>query len=113
MNRRSASALVSVLVTLMACGPSGRPAHDDDDDDDDDTVDAPGLATLSGRVWAPNQGPGQAPVGEEIPIAGALIYISTDKPEGIPDHVYCERCVPTPQGSVLSGADGSFSLDLT
>ncbi|MGE0872499.1 MAG: hypothetical protein AB7P03_28345 [Kofleriaceae bacterium] len=97
----------------MACGPSGRPAHDDDDDDDDDTVDAPGLATLSGRVWAPNQGPGQAPVGEEIPIAGALIYISTDKPEGIPDHVYCERCVPTPQGSVLSGADGSFSLDLT
>ncbi|MGE0546695.1 MAG: hypothetical protein AB7O24_32935 [Kofleriaceae bacterium] len=93
----------------MACGPSGRPA---DDDDDDVPVDATPSATLTGKVWAPNQGPGQAPPGEEIPIAGALIYVSTEKPMGIPDHVYCEQCVATPQGGVLSGPDGSFTLQV-
>jgi hypothetical protein len=63
-------------------------------------------------VWAPNQAPGQAMPGTEIPISGALVYITNAKPEPIPSTVYCEECVPTPQGGVLTSADGSFKLDV-
>ena len=98
---------------IAACGPSHR---GDGGGDDDTTVDAPpqgNFATLTGKVYAPNQGPGQAPAGQEIPIAGALVYVSQTQPPPIPDHVYCEQCVATPSGGILTGADGSFSLDVT
>ena len=42
-------------------------------------VDAPTATSrpITGKVWAPNQGPGQAmPAGQEIPIAGALVYVT-------------------------------------
>jgi hypothetical protein len=63
-------------------------------------------------VWAPNQAPGQAAPGQEIPIAGALVWITDVKPAPIPATVYCEECVPTPQGGVLTSADGSFKLEV-
>lgn len=101
----------ALISTLAACGPAAR--HSDDTGGDD--VDAPPAATgatVTGKVWAPNQAPGQAAPGQEIPIAGALVWITDAKPAPIPDHVYCEECVPTPQGGVLTAADGSFTLDV-
>jgi len=100
-----------MIAILAACGPSGR----SDDGGDDTSGDAPmgNFATLTGKVYAPNQGPGQAMAGQEIPVAGALVYVTTAKPADIPDHAYCEQCVPTPNGGTLTGADGSFSLDVS
>jgi len=88
---------------LVACGPPARP-------DDPNGVDAPTAAIVSGVVYAPNQGPGQAAPGQEIPISGALVYVTTTPPEPIPDHVYCEACVAPPSTGTLSAPDGSFTL---
>ncbi|HEU0033783.1 MAG TPA: hypothetical protein VFQ53_24315 [Kofleriaceae bacterium] len=104
-------ALVVSLMIAAACGPSKRDDGNGDVDAAADGSTGP-YATVTGRVWAPNQGPGMVAPGQEIPIAGALVYITTTAPEPIPDHVYCEQCVATPQGGVLTGADGSFSLDV-
>ncbi len=100
---------VLVLFTLVACGPAGR---GEDLAGADASSDTAPRATLTGTVWAPNQGPGQAPAGQEIPIAGALVYVATARPEPIPDHVYCEQCLATPDGGVLTGADGGFLLEV-
>lgn len=71
---------------------------------------------LTGRVVAPNG---------EIPIAGALVYVTGQPPAGIPDGVYCDECqvlgpndayaVTAPNGTfeILAGAGlsgGSLSL---
>ena len=108
--RNSISTLVVVFgIVVVACGPAAR-----DGGDDDGTPDAYSgpNAIVSGRVYAPNHGPGQTPAGQEIPIAGALIYVSVTQPAPIPAGVYCETCVATPGGGVLSGSDGSFSLEV-
>lgn len=112
---RIAHKALFVASLLAACGPSGRGDDGGGGGGDDTTVDATEVAyaTLTGKVWAPNQGPGQAILGQEVPIAGALVYVSQNRPAQIPDGVYCEQCVPTPNGGVLTGADGSFSLDVT
>lgn len=101
---------VFVLSMLVACGPSGRGGGGDDGTDVDASTG--NFATLTGTVWAPNQAPGQAAPGQEIPIAGALVYVSPTRPAPIPDGVYCEQCVATPSGGTLSGADGTFNLDV-
>ena len=60
-------------------------------------------ALLQGKVYAPNM---------ELPISGALVYVTSDPVEPIPDEVYCAECVEldcsTPH--TLSEADGSFTL---
>ena len=60
-------------------------------------------ATLTGTVYAPNR---------EIPISGALVYLTTGEPEPVPDGVYCAQCVEIPCDaySVLTEPDGSFEL---
>ncbi len=60
-------------------------------------------ATLRGTVYAPNL---------TIPISGALVYVSTQDPEPVPDGVYCAECVGVPCDAqfVLTNADGSFEL---
>lgn len=60
-------------------------------------------ATLTGTVYAPNG---------VIPVAGALVYVTNDPPEGIPDHVYCEECVvlPCEVDFTETDVDGTFSL---
>lgn len=60
-------------------------------------------ATLTGTVFAPNL---------EVPISGALVYVTTQDPEPIPDGVYCAECVGVPCDAqfVLTNADGSFEL---
>ncbi len=100
-----------MLAFLVACGPAGR-TPGGGDDTGDDAPPMGNFATITGKVYAPNQGPGQAMLGQEIPVAGALVYVSTARPAPIPAGVYCEQCVATPSGGVLTGADGSFSLDV-
>jgi hypothetical protein len=60
-------------------------------------------ATVTGRVFAPNM---------EIPISGALVYLTQDPVDPIPDGVYCAECVTLEcdQPYVLTAADGTFSL---
>ncbi|HEY4177009.1 MAG TPA: hypothetical protein VGM90_09270 [Kofleriaceae bacterium] len=90
-----------LVLALAACGPGdgGRP---------DAQIDG---ATLAGRVWAPDQGPGQVPPGQEVPISGARVYLAPERPADLPDHVYCDSCQAAPGSSILSGADGRFRLD--
>jgi hypothetical protein len=60
-------------------------------------------ATLTGFVYAPNL---------EIPISGALVYLTDQDPEPIPDGVYCAECVELPCDAhfVLTQPNGSFAL---
>jgi hypothetical protein len=60
-------------------------------------------ANLTGFVYAPNL---------EIPISGALVYLTDQDPEPIPDGVYCAECVELPCDAqfVLTQPNGSFSL---
>ncbi len=108
---RLATRSLLILIAFAACGPSGR-GDDTGGGGDGGSGSNGNFAEVTGKVWAPNQGPGQAMLGQEIPVAGALVYVSPTKPDPIPDHVYCEQCVATPSGGVLSGADGSFSLQV-
>ncbi|PRQ08166.1 hypothetical protein [Enhygromyxa salina] len=72
------------------------------DPGDGDCGDAPD-ALVQGKVYAPNM---------ELPISGALVYLTSQNVEAIPDEVYCAECVEldceTPY--TLTGADGSFSF---
>lgn len=60
-------------------------------------------ATLTGTVYAPNL---------QLPISGALVYVTSGPVEPPPDAVYCAECVKldcnTP--STFTGPDGSFTL---
>lgn len=60
-------------------------------------------AVVQGTVYAPNM---------ELPISGALVYMTDQPVDPVPDGVYCAECVEldceTP--FVLSEADGSFAL---
>jgi len=104
--------IVVSVVAMVACGPKGREQGDDDGADAAvDGYQGP-VSSVMGRVFAPNHGPGQTPPGQEIPIAGALVYVTTTQPPPIPDGVYCEQCVATPQGGTLTNADGSFLLEV-
>ncbi|WP_181232940.1 hypothetical protein [Enhygromyxa salina] len=60
-------------------------------------------ATLQGTVFAPNM---------QLPISGALVYLTDDPVEPVPDGVYCAACVELAcdEHFVLTGPDGSFSL---
>lgn len=108
---------VVLACSLPACGPST--GSNGDDDDDTPTVDAgPGqpdayqgpVTQITGRVWFPNQAPGLAPAGEEIPVFGAMIYLSSARPDPIPQQVYCEKCVDAPASAQFSEHDGSFQI---
>ncbi len=60
-------------------------------------------ATLRGTVYAPNQ---------EIPVSGALVYLTDERPDGIPQTVYCAECVEVPCDTpfALTEPDGSFEI---
>lgn len=82
---------------------SGSGFDDDDFDPDASTDPGPAIATLRGRVYAPNG---------EIPISGALIYLTNTMPPDIPDGVYCDKCVELGQGTphTFSAPSGEFEL---
>ncbi len=109
--------------TADEVGDSGSDVSDDADDGSDEANESsdggskfdtlvpidggcgggPNDATLTGTVYAPNG---------TIPVAGALVYVSSSEPEGIPDQVYCAECVELGCGTEFThtSADGSFSL---
>ena len=102
--------LALMTLALLACGPEAR-SNGGGVDATPMGVDAHvPQARVTGIVFAPKNGPTQVAAGLEIPIAGALIYISDVKLPPIPDGVYCEKCIDTPTGGGLSNADGSFDI---
>ena len=105
--------MLFVVSSLVACGPGGRnDGTGDDDGSGSGSGDCPTCATVTGKVWAPKWGPGEAPPGQEIPIFGATIYVTDTKPQPIPQQTFCEACIDTPQGAVASRHDGSFELPI-
>lgn len=62
--------------------------------------------TLRGKVYAPNG---------KIPIAGALLYLTKEKPAPTPGKVYCDSCVRISAGTphALTDASGAFELAAT
>jgi hypothetical protein len=60
-------------------------------------------ATLEGTVFAPNM---------KLPISGALVYVTDDPVEPVPDGVYCAECVELACDTpfTFTEPDGTFSL---
>jgi hypothetical protein len=60
-------------------------------------------AVLTGTVYAPNM---------QLPISGALVYLTDEAVEPVPDGTYCAECVELACGTpfALTNPDGSFSL---
>jgi hypothetical protein len=83
-------------------GGEGTGPGDEKDDCDPALLPDPN-SVLTGTVFAPNM---------EIPISGALVYLTDDPVEPVPDEVYCAECVKIPCDShyVLTEPDGSFEL---
>jgi hypothetical protein len=111
---RNALVKALLLVSIAACA-SKRPdktggGSGDAGVDGMGSQECVGCATVSGKVYAPKWAPGDVPPGQEIPIFGAVIWVSSSAPDPIPDHVFCESCIDAPQGGVLSSHDGTFSL---
>ena len=105
--------LAPVLALFMAaCGPSDRttPTVDAVDGGPGSGEDSEGAVTLTGTVWAPGNGPGQAVPGHEIPVANALVYVSTVRPPPIAQEVECTLCVEAPSNSIVTDAKGNFTL---
>ena len=109
-------ALLSIVVVLgiFACGPGERDNGDGNGSGSGSgSGDCPTCVTVTGRVWAPKWAPGDVPAGQEIPVFGATVYVTDQRPAAIPQQTYCESCADTPQGSVSSKHDGSFELSVT
>lgn len=118
---RTGSLLPFFVFALFACSATGSPTRDgaaqtdagsngsggngfDDDSDGDASTDpGPAVATLRGRVYAPNG---------ELPISGALVYLTKDMPPEIPDGAYCDKCVELGSGTphTFSAPSGQFEL---
>lgn len=84
--------------------------NDADPDEGDDqgggctAADLPAAdANLVGTVYAPNM---------ELPISGALVYLTKGQVEGVPDSVYCAECVELSCDThyVFTKPDGTFEL---
>lgn len=60
-------------------------------------------ASLHGVVYGPDG---------EMPVSGALVYVTNTQPEGIPQGVYCAECEELADDDdwTISNADGSFDL---
>jgi hypothetical protein len=102
-----------VVAIAAACSQATPAAIDAGDGSPDAHVDGDGAPPgdrpyVTGHVWAPNQGPGVVPPGQEIPVDGAMIHLSIERAAPIPLEVYCDRCIDIPDGAVFSGNDGSF-----
>lgn len=115
--------LSCTLLLLAGCGsdgrrPGGRPGPGDGGADGGGADSAPdfdagprvGLAQINGTVWAPGNAPGMVPVGEEIPVFGALVRVLRDRPAAIPQNTYCEQCIETSGLATATDHQGRFVL---
>lgn len=107
--------VVLLVAAIAACGPGTRDpgmGSGSGSGSGSGNPDCPTCAEVTGKVWAPRWAPGDVPAGQEIPIFGAMVYVTQTKPDPIPQKVYCEACIDAPQGGVLTSHDGSFKLDV-
>jgi hypothetical protein len=76
---------------------------DSDSDSDSDSEPEPGAGTLKGRVLSP---------AADLPIPGALVYVTPTAPEPIPDHAFNYECDDmTGKTFTFSEPDGSWQLE--
>jgi len=77
-----------------------------------DYTGPPGTGTIRGVVYSPDPPAGADPSLTKFPISGALVYLSYDPPDPIPEGVYCHECVELPETvpNDLSESDGSFVI---
>jgi hypothetical protein len=75
-----------------------------------DTTEPGASGGFTGTVWAPGNAPGQVPSGQEIPVSGALVYLSLTPPAPIPQQAYCAACQSPPARAVLSDSRGQFTV---
>jgi hypothetical protein len=97
------------LAVATGCGPADRKSPGMSVDGGFEP-NPEGTMTMTGTVWVPGNAPGMVPAGHEIPVYNALVYLSTERPEGIPQTVYCEECTEGPQNAVSTDHKGNFSL---
>lgn len=88
-------------MTKLDVGGAGTGMTDDGGNENCDP--SPTNATLTGTVFAPNL---------EIPISGAVVYVTSGDAEAVPDGVYCAECVEVSCNDhfVLTNPDGTFEL---
>ncbi len=98
-----------MVFVAFGCGPSSRGGGGDDQGGVDAPYNGP-TGILRGRVWAPGLAPGMTAMGEEIPVAGAAVYLTGTRPPPIPSGVYCEPCQAAPAGAAVSDPTGAFVL---
>lgn len=98
---------------LAGCNADGRVSEEGD------PPGGPGSGMMSNPNPNPNPGqPGSRLTGKvvapegTIPIAGALVYVTTTPPPAIPDGVYCDKCIHLPEGTAFTTtkSDGTFEL---
>jgi len=108
----SATEATSGVMTTTMSGPDLDSSSGDgpkfdvggiDDMDNGGCIGHETDATLTGTVYGPDG---------ELPVSGALVYVTPDMPAGIPQQVYCAACTELgcDADETLSNADGSFSL---
>ncbi|MCL2822896.1 MAG: carboxypeptidase-like regulatory domain-containing protein [Polyangiaceae bacterium] len=84
--------------------PDGDPGDGLVVPDTPDSAPPVSVATLSGRVVAPEG---------TIPISGALVFLTTKAPAPFPDVTFCDKCVQLSPSDpyAFTAADGAFLLD--
>ena len=89
-----------------------RPTGDAGDDTatDEDLPPRGPFGAVRGTLWAPGNAPGLVPSGQEIPISGALVYLSEHPPPAIPDRAYCEQCLDPPGRWLFTDSHGDFEM---
>jgi hypothetical protein len=106
-------AILLPFLLSAACGPSDRTSPStsiDGGGDGSGGEEQPATIAISGTVWAPGNAPGQVPSGHEIPVFDAVVYLSSQRPEPIPQQTYCEPCTPRPGNAVSTDHKGHFVL---
>ncbi|MCP4676636.1 MAG: carboxypeptidase regulatory-like domain-containing protein [Deltaproteobacteria bacterium] len=81
----------------------GGSSDSDADGDSDGDADYDGeTGSIQGKVLSPSQ---------NLPISGALVFLTKGEPKEIPDHVYRYECDEMGGLYTLSGADGTWRID--
>lgn len=97
----------------LGCGPTDRtsPTEMAVDAGAGGGADEGGTVEVRGTVWAPGSAPGMVPPGQEIPVAGAMVYVALDQPAPPSDgDVTCTPCTAAPPNAVITDAKGNFTL---
>ncbi|MBK8219104.1 MAG: hypothetical protein IPK71_35715 [Myxococcales bacterium] len=108
--------------SIAACTSTTRPAiFDDGGSDTGTTTEGPGdeagslfedaapqedlspKGTWTGTVYTP---------AAKVPVASALVYLTTKKPDPLPSGNFCDTCIPLEKTipQTLSKADGTFTI---